>query len=51
MIYLNENNIRKNKIQNNQLISILENESDNITITYSDDESERLKIMILILIK
>ena len=38
MIYLDENNIRKNKLQNNQLISILENESDNVTITYSDDD-------------
>ena len=44
MIYLDENNIRKNKLQNNQLISILENESDNVTITYSDDESERGEI-------
>ena len=43
MINLNEN-IRKNTNQNYQLISILENESDNITITYSDDESEKGEI-------
>ena len=44
MINLNENNIRKKTNQNYQLISILENESDNITITYSDDESEKGEI-------
>ena len=37
MINLNENNFRRNTNQN-QLISILENESDNVTITYSDDD-------------